>query len=75
MPGELNLQVTCLRDTVNANTPTPQMLYALLEAQPTGVQVAATQMPLNLTLVLDRSGSMSGARILMECLQREGVED
>ncbi len=63
MPGELNLQVTCLRDTVNANTPTPQMLYALLEAQPTGVQIASAQMPLNLTLVLDRSGSMSGARI------------
>ncbi len=63
MAGELNLQVAWLRDAVNANAPTPQMLYALLEAQPTGAQIATTQMPLNLTLVLDRSGSMSGARI------------
>lgn len=63
MAGELNFKVTLLREAVNANTPTPQMMYALLDAQPTGAQIATAQMPLNLTLVLDRSGSMSGARI------------
>ncbi len=63
MADVLSLQVTLFRDAVNANTPTPQMMYALLEAQPTGAQVANVQMPLNLSLVLDRSGSMSGARI------------
>jgi Ca-activated chloride channel family protein len=63
MAGELNLQVTTLRDAVTANAPTPQMMYVLLEAQPTGAQVASASMPLNLVLVLDRSGSMSGARI------------
>jgi Ca-activated chloride channel family protein len=63
MPGELNLQVTLGRDAVNANAPTPQLLYALLEATPTGASVANVQMPLNLSLVLDRSGSMNGPKI------------
>ena len=63
MQGELNLQVTLGRDAVNANAPTPQLLYALLEATPTGVSVANVQMPLNLSLVLDRSGSMNGPKI------------
>ncbi len=65
MPGELNLQVTLIRDVVNAvdRNPQPQMMYALIEASPTGAQVANVQMPLNLSLVLDRSGSMNGDKI------------
>ncbi len=63
MAGELNLQVTLIRDTITANAPQPQLLYALLEASPTGGNVANVQMPLNLSLVLDRSGSMNGDKI------------
>lgn len=63
MAGELNLQVTLVRDIITANAPQPQLMYALLEASPTGGNVANVQMPLNLALVLDRSGSMNGDKI------------
>jgi len=65
MAGELNLKVTMIRDVVSSmdRNPQPQMTYALFEASPTGAQVANVQMPLNLSLVLDRSGSMNGDKI------------
>ncbi len=62
MPGELNLSIRLLRDTVNANVP-QQLAYVLLDANPTGAQIQGIQAPLNLALVLDRSGSMNGAKI------------
>ena len=40
----------------------PQLLYAYFEARP-GVGGAVVRLPLNFSLVLDRSGSMSGAKI------------
>jgi Ca-activated chloride channel family protein len=48
-----------------ANLPvmnTQQLVYALIEAAP-GAAVAQVQMPLNLSLVLDKSGSMQGQKI------------
>lgn len=40
----------------------PQLLYVMTEINP-GTTVANVRMPLNFTLVLDRSGSMSGEKI------------
>lgn len=62
MAGELSLTIRLLRDAVNANIP-QQLAYILLDANPTGAQIQGLQAPLNLALVLDRSGSMSGAKI------------
>ena len=39
-----------------------QLAYVLIEAQPTAV-IAEVQMPLNFSLVLDHSGSMSGEKL------------
>lgn len=58
MAGEVTLQCTLARDNAMV-TNTPQMAYVLMEAKPTGA-MANVQMPLNFSLVLDRSGSMSG---------------
>jgi Ca-activated chloride channel family protein len=65
MAGELNLQATLVRDVVNSmdRNRQPQKTYVLLQAAPTGVQIAHIEMPLNLGLVLDRSGSMCGEKI------------
>ena len=41
---------------------TQQLAYVLIEAMP-GAGMAQVQMPLNLSLVLDKSGSMSGQKI------------
>jgi Ca-activated chloride channel family protein len=41
---------------------TQQLVYVLIEATP-GAGVAQVQMPLNLSLVLDKSGSMQGKKI------------
>ena len=41
---------------------TQQLAYVLIEAVP-GEGIAQVQMPLNLSLVLDKSGSMSGEKI------------
>jgi Ca-activated chloride channel family protein len=41
---------------------TQQLLYVLVEATP-GATMAQVQMPLNLSLVLDKSGSMQGKKI------------
>lgn len=41
---------------------TQQLVYVLIEAVP-GASIAQVQMPLNLSLVLDKSGSMQGKKI------------
>jgi len=41
---------------------TQQLVYVLIEARP-GERMAQVQMPLNLSLVLDKSGSMQGKKI------------
>ena len=61
MAGEVNLRATLTRPYLAATT-TPQVIYALLEVQPTAV-VAQVRMPVNVCFVLDRSGSMKGEKI------------
>ncbi len=61
MAGEVNLRATLARPYLAATT-TPQVIYALLEVQPTAV-VAQVRMPVNVCFVLDRSGSMKGEKI------------
>lgn len=61
MAGELNLRVALARPTVPV-LPGEQLVYALVELRPQdAVQTAV--LPLNLSLVLDRSGSMRGNKI------------
>ncbi len=61
MPGEVQLTVQTNKNMFPA-TGGQQLVYALIEAMPTGA-VANVQMPLNFSLVLDHSGSMSGAKL------------
>lgn len=61
MAGEVTLRATLARPFLAATT-TPQVIYALLEVQPTQV-VAQVRMPVNVSFVLDRSGSMKGDKI------------
>jgi Ca-activated chloride channel family protein len=61
MGGEVQLTVQTNKDTFPA-TGGQQLTYVLIEAMPTGV-VADVKMPLNFSLVLDHSGSMSGAKL------------
>jgi Ca-activated chloride channel homolog len=61
MAGEVQLTVQTNKDTFPA-TGGQQLTYVLIEAMPTGV-VANVQMPLNFSLVLDHSGSMSGVKL------------
>jgi Ca-activated chloride channel family protein len=61
MPGEVQLTIQTNR-TVFPATGGEQLVYMLIEALPTSV-VAGVQMPLNFSLVLDHSGSMSGAKL------------
>jgi Ca-activated chloride channel family protein len=61
MAGEVTLRATLARPFLAATT-TPQLAYALLEVQPTEV-VAQVRMPVNVSFVLDRSGSMKGEKI------------
>ncbi len=65
MPGEVNLICTLSKDALPV-TGQPQLTYVLLEVAPTDV-MATVQMPLNFSLVLDKSGSMDGAK--MNCLK------
>jgi Ca-activated chloride channel family protein len=61
MSGEVRLTSTLSKDNVPV-TGQPQLIYTLLEIMPTEV-MANVQMPLNFSLVLDTSGSMSGEKI------------
>jgi Ca-activated chloride channel family protein len=61
MAGEVYLTSTLSKNNVPV-TGQAQLVYALLEIMPTEV-MAAVQMPLNFSLVLDKSGSMSGEKI------------
>ncbi|MCK4300894.1 MAG: VWA domain-containing protein, partial [Planctomycetes bacterium] len=61
MPGEVQLTVQTNKTTFPA-TGGQQLVYVLIEAMPTDA-VAHIQMPLNFSLVLDHSGSMSGAKL------------
>jgi Ca-activated chloride channel family protein len=61
MPEEIQLTVQTNKDAFPA-TGGQQLTYILVEAMPTEV-VANVQMPLNFCLVLDHSGSMSGAKL------------
>lgn len=61
MAGEVNLICTLNKQSLPV-TGQPQLAYVLLEVMPTQV-MASLQMPLNLSLVLDKSGSMDGEKI------------
>ncbi len=61
MPNEVSLTCTLNKEYLPA-TGQPQLAYVLMEIVPTQA-MAAVQMPLNLSLVLDKSGSMDGAKI------------
>jgi Ca-activated chloride channel family protein len=61
MAGEVGLTVQTNKATFPA-TGGQQLAYVLIEAMPTAA-VAHVQMPLNFGLVLDHSGSMSGAKL------------
>jgi Ca-activated chloride channel homolog len=61
MAGEVNLRATLARPFL-ATTGTPQVAYLLVEALPSQI-VAQVRMPVNVSFVLDRSGSMKGDKI------------
>ncbi len=61
MAGEVQLTVQTNK-RLFPTTSNQQLIYVLIEAQPTGA-AAQVQMPLNFSLVLDHSGSMSGQKI------------
>lgn len=61
MAGEVNLQCTTGKPNMPV-TNTQQLAYVLIEAMPTGA-ITDVQMPLNFSLVLDHSGSMSGEKL------------
>ena len=61
MPGEVTLSVSLNKNQFPV-TGTRQLAYVLIEATPSKA-MATVQMPLNLSLVLDKSGSMSGQKI------------
>jgi Ca-activated chloride channel family protein len=61
MAGEVSLNVQ-LNKTQFPITGTPQLAYVLVEAMPTAA-LANVQMPINFSLVLDHSGSMSGQKL------------
>jgi Ca-activated chloride channel family protein len=61
MAGELNIQSTLSRPTIPVMT-VEQLVYCLIELRPAEF-AGGPAVPLNLCLVLDRSGSMSGSKI------------
>lgn len=61
MPNEISLSAM-LNKTAVYTTGQPQLLYALVEVRP-GQAAAQARLPLNFSLVLDKSASMAGAPI------------
>lgn len=61
MAGEVNLRATLARPAL-PTVSTPQIAYVLLEAMPSQT-MAQVRMPVNVSFVLDRSGSMKGEKI------------
>ncbi len=61
MSEAIQLTSICNRSAVPVLN-TPQLIYVLTELTPGGA-IATVRMPLNLVLVLDRSGSMSGEKL------------
>jgi Ca-activated chloride channel family protein len=62
MSKELSLVVTPQR-TIFPALPTPQQAYVLIEVLPLVVALDVQAPPINLCLVLDRSGSMAGTKL------------
>ena len=62
MAGELNVQTLLSRPTVPVMN-VEQLVYCLLELRPAETVATGSPLPLNLCLVLDRSGSMHGSKI------------
>lgn len=69
MSGELTLSITPHRPVYPALS-TLQQAYVLLEVQAGQAPNGAEAQPVNLCLVLDRSGSMAGAKL---CLMKEAA--
>ena len=61
MAGELNIRTVLSRTSVPVMN-VPQLVYCMVEMRPAEV-ASQLSLPLNLCLVLDRSGSMSGSKI------------
>lgn len=61
MAGEVLLRTTLARPAVSASN-APQVVYLLLEVEP-GQTMAHVRTPVNVSFVLDRSGSMKGEKI------------
>jgi Ca-activated chloride channel homolog len=61
MAGELNLRATLARPFLAASN-TAQVAYLLLEIQPSQI-VSQVRMPVNVSFVIDRSGSMKGDKM------------
>src|ERR671926_259618 len=61
MAGEVNLRATLGRPFL-ATVDTPQVAYLLLEILPSQA-VAQVRMPINVSFVLDHSGSMKGEKM------------
>lgn len=59
----IRLQRTLSRATIASSTE-PQLLYVLFEAAPEGGATQLPKLPLNLCLVVDRSSSMRGDRLM-----------
>ena len=59
----IRLQRTLSRSII-ASSNEPQLLYVLLDAAPEGTSAQLPKLPLNLCLVIDRSSSMRGERLM-----------
>jgi Ca-activated chloride channel family protein len=70
MADLLNFSTLCNRDTVSV-TDQPQLIYVLTQISP-GSTISKERLPLNFSLVLDRSGSMVGEKLRT---MKEAVKD